>query len=224
MNDPVDQPAHAVTSAEPVPVVQVAKASPRERTINDLAELLNTLLRFHATVVPVRRGSESVDVHGGPQTRVRRERREKPPEEWIVQIFNGGSLLVPEGWEPADFSHGMTSAIQGVCEPRQREVASAAIALLTANELSPEKALATGKRVAALIESGTQFSRFGTKPYKNEQFGYMLCARQAEVRYRNATHAQAFAQELNSVIGGVAAPQIDQIKAAMVEQLRAKES
>jgi hypothetical protein len=230
MNDPIAEPAHAVTPAVPTPVVPpgpapvIAAAKPalREYTVSDVVDLLNTLLRFQAVVVPVRRGHEDASAHRGPNERVRRDRREKPPEEWLVQIFAGGSLRVPVGRDSETFAKEVTSAMQVVCQRRQQEAATKAIEILSIATESPEMALLYGKKVEALVQLGASFARFGVIVYGNEKYGAMLAPRQAEVRYTSLAEAKAFAAELNAVISGFAADQIATTKALLITGLKSK--
>lgn len=230
MNDPVSDPAHAVTEnvaltpAAVAPPPEPPRPAPEPR-ITELMTLLNNMLRMQAIIVPVRH-HEQGEAHTGPDKsghrQARRARREKPVEEWVVSIFSGGMVQLPKGTDGEAYVQGVNMAVQQAVKPYLDQAIATVIELLGVEAATPTAALEQGKKAEAALEQVSALKRFGVTYFPSDQWGTSYCTRGGvDARFRDLARATAIVEAMNKVLLSAASPHVARVRALIIERLKA---
>ena len=210
MNDPVSEPAHAVTPPEPVPVVQAA--APEPLPLTHLIDQMNTLLRMQATVDPVKRVEH--DPEPGKEGRhARRRHRELPPKEWIVALFEGGRLPVPKGSSGSEYCQYVNAMFEQAKRPR----ADALTALLR-EHLMAGVTLQAGKRMYDVACERQNLVNFGLMSTTVDGQS-CLVAKRVALRFDALAPAKEFADAINASLLVQVGSRVDALRAAIIARL-----
>lgn len=209
MNDPVSEPAHAVTPPEPVPVVLVKTRQPADVPTLELVEQLNSLLRMKVLVEPVRKHEEVRD----HKDRVRRHSRPLPVTEWDIHIFEGGRIPVPAALDGPLLADQINAQLALAIRPFIQAQVALALSLL-AEGAAPT--LEASKQVAECARSIDELRKL-TVMYSNGA----VVARRCAFRATDLNRATAFERSVNDLFHLYTGSQVTALRAIIAERFKA---
>jgi hypothetical protein len=210
--EPVPQPAHAVTPPEPAPVV----TAPVARTTHELVEEMNSMLRMQVLVAPIiKHADDSSPGQAFTQRkgheRAQRRRRELPPTEWEVCLFEGGRMPVPKGQAGSKLAETLNSCIQEAAKPYLEALTTRARSLLDTTPLQLEQ----GKALADVIWWIGQIREFQVLCS-----GGSVLPKRGGFRTNDKLKAEAFAAEVNAMLRQHTDGPIAALRAEISERLK----
>lgn len=177
------------------------------------------MLRLVVQIMPVVRHAKSQSLdRGSPEACVgkRARRAVLPPTEWLVALFEGASYPVPAGDFVEDLQKQVNASIRKVCEG----VLEQQYAMLRGLLAKPVLTLEEGKRIQDRLNHIYRIESISLNRSQGAGNRWSLVPRSADaVTFTDLATATAFANELNAFFQKLVRPEVDKLRAAILERL-----